>query len=310
MMYDVCVIGGGPAGMFSSYYASSRSLKTILIDANSKLGGRLNYYLQMPLYDVPGEFGTKTHELLNRYIKQLYKSDALILLNTAVLEVKKQETHFTVKTSKKLIEAKAIIVATGNGIIQNKELKTTKADEETLKKISYEVKEEEFNLYKKVAIIGHTPMAIDWAIQFAQNGVQVSLYETKPLQLQPILMNQLNDLPIERFTFNTVKGICFKKEVFEIDEAIYEKVFSHLGTTKQSICFSDKLVSLDNGITSVQGLFIAGDARNEHGKLKLIHGATHDAMQAVNEANQYLNKEDFYQPIVSTHHPIFKEWSK
>ncbi len=310
MMYDVCVIGGGPAGMFSSYYASSRSLKTVLVESESKLGGRLHYFLHMPLYDVPGEFGTQTQDLLNRYVAQLYKSDVTILLNTAVLEIKKHETYFTVEASNSLIEAKTIIVATGNGIIQNKKLKTTKANEETLKHICYEVNEEESNSYKTVAIIGHTPMAIDWAIQFAQKGVHVTLYETKLLQLQPILMNQLHCLPIERVPFDVVKDMCFEQGLFKIDEATYEKVYAHLGTTKQSIHFSEKLVSLDNGITSIKGLFIAGDARNEDGKLKLIHGATHDAMQAVNEANQYLNKADYYQPIVSTHHPIFKEWSK
>ncbi|MEK5184881.1 hypothetical protein [Solibacillus sp. FSL W7-1324] len=74
--------------------------------------------------------------------------------------------------------------------------------------------------------------------------------------------------------------------------------------------FEGRIAQRDNGLTNFRGYFVAGDARFEQGKLKLIHGATHDAMQAVNAAFQYIHEGATYQPIVSTHEPIFKEWLK
>ena len=41
MIYDVCVIGGGPAGMFSAFYSASRRMNTVLIEGNHELGGRI-----------------------------------------------------------------------------------------------------------------------------------------------------------------------------------------------------------------------------------------------------------------------------
>ena len=39
-IYDVAVIGGGPVGIFTAYYASMRTLKTVLIESMPQLGGQ------------------------------------------------------------------------------------------------------------------------------------------------------------------------------------------------------------------------------------------------------------------------------
>ena len=40
-LYDVTIIGGGPAGMYSAFYSGMRDMKTKLIEARNKLGGRM-----------------------------------------------------------------------------------------------------------------------------------------------------------------------------------------------------------------------------------------------------------------------------
>src|SRR5699024_11877636 len=43
-IYDVTVIGGGPAGLFSAFYAGLREMKTKIIDGQDQLGGKVHLY--------------------------------------------------------------------------------------------------------------------------------------------------------------------------------------------------------------------------------------------------------------------------
>lgn len=45
-IYDVTIIGGGPAGLFSAFYSGLRELKTKIIESEPRLGGKLNVYTE------------------------------------------------------------------------------------------------------------------------------------------------------------------------------------------------------------------------------------------------------------------------
>ncbi|MGN7476259.1 NAD(P)/FAD-dependent oxidoreductase [Solibacillus silvestris] len=293
MIYDVCVIGGGPAGMYSAFYSASRRLDTVLIEGNDELGGRLNLFLDYAIYDIPGQFGILACDYKKALIEQLKASTANVQLGEPVLKIEKANELFNVTMAAKTIVAKTIIAATGNGFSEAKKLKNANFSREihygtpTIKQYDC-----------PIAIIGHTPMAADWAIQLALQGNTVALYADQELSLQPILMDGLALLKIPICAFS------------DFDEDGHHLIFCHIGTKKRLIEHERRIVQSDNGLTDFPGYFVAGDARHEQGKLKLIHGATHDAMQAVNSAFQHLHKNGNYQPIVSTHEPIFKEWKK
>lgn len=293
MIYDVCVIGGGPAGMFSAFYSASRRMNTVLLEGNCELGGRLNLFLDYEIYDIPGQFGILAQNYKQALIEQLKVSKANVLLGEIVEEIEKIDELFYVTTSQQTILAKIVIAATGNGFSEVKRIEHAHISE----KIQYDPPV--FQQYDgPIAVIGHTPMAADWAIRLMEYGNTVTLYTQKEQNLQPILMDGLanNNIPIYDFA--------------DFNDRAYEAVFCHIGSKKRTIEFKRRIEQRDNGITNLRGYFVAGDARYEQGKLKLIHGATHDAMQAVNAAFQYIHKGANYQPIVSTHDPIFKEWIK
>ena len=306
-MYDVCIIGGGPAGMYSAFYCASRGLHTLLLEGNKKLGGRLHYYLDMPIYDLPGQYGIIAEEYLRNLERQLHISPAQVLLNERVRHVQ-FDHHFTVQTTSNTYEAKTLINATGTGYIQHKKLQSETITAEALKHISYSLPAY-FESTEKIAVIGHTPMAIDWAIQLKKRSVDVLLIESQSIQLQPILMDAIEalDIPIRSLQHTQID---YHLSTFSINNEPFSHIFCHIGTTKDSFELPCRIVQKDNSYTSLAGYFIAGDARFEQGKLKLIHGATHDAMQASNAAYLYLNPNDTYQPMVSTHYPIFKDWNK
>ena len=308
MIYDVCVIGGGPAGMFSAYYSSSRGLKTVLLEADFKLGGRMQYYLDKAIYDLPGDFGITGEDYLTKLEVQLLKSPTIVRLNTLVQTVFEHPDYLKIQTNSGSLKSKTIIIATGNGYLSTKKITDNRFSIEAINYIDYDVPKLLPHQNKKLAIIGHTPTAADWAIHAKKAGYSVWFYAYKPLTLQPMLLDSLANLQIPILLWSDIKLLKKIKNQLSIDTIHFDHVYAHIGTIKTTVDYPVRIQQLDNGTTTNSRFFIAGDARNENGKIKLLLGAMHDAMQAVNEATQFLKPTEHYQPIVSTHHSIFKEW--
>lgn len=53
-LFDVTVIGGGPAGLYAAFYSGLREMKTKLIEYQPVLGGKINVYPEKMIWDVGG----------------------------------------------------------------------------------------------------------------------------------------------------------------------------------------------------------------------------------------------------------------
>ena len=71
-MYDITIIGGGPAGMFAAFYCGLHELNAQLIESLPQLGGQVNaLYPEKQIWDVAGLPGATGHELVSQLQKQL-----------------------------------------------------------------------------------------------------------------------------------------------------------------------------------------------------------------------------------------------
>ena len=306
-MVDVCVVGGGPAGLFSAYYCQAHGLKTLLLEADTSLGGRLRLFGHMAIYDLPGQYGISGADYLQGLLEQVQRAKVDVLCHQSLIRIEKKSDAFELVTCNDQFHAKTVIMATGNGFQTPKKLQLV--SEEVGRFISYRLNE----LPKgklAVAVIGYNPMALDWSIQLQQAGHEVTLFTQDLHKIQPILTEQLAQLNVRIQPFELVSALRLVDSHIAFGEIRFDKAYAHVGVDKQTVKCMPTYKLIDNGLTTVEGLFVAGDVRNEPGKLKLLLGAAHDAMQAANAAKQYLHPVDYYQPIVSTHHPIFKEWNK
>lgn len=70
IMKDVTIIGGGPSGLYASFYAGLRDMSVRLIDVQSELGGKMRIYPEKIIWDIGGIAPKPCHEILKDTIKQ------------------------------------------------------------------------------------------------------------------------------------------------------------------------------------------------------------------------------------------------
>ena len=110
LMYDIIVLGSGPAGLTAAIYTSRAGLKTLVV-AGALWGGQLMFTQEVE--NFPGfEKGILGPKLMEEIRKQAEHHQAELIYETA-LAVDLKSKPFKVTAGKKTYEAKSVIIATG-----------------------------------------------------------------------------------------------------------------------------------------------------------------------------------------------------
>jgi alkyl hydroperoxide reductase subunit F len=108
-MYDLIIVGGGPAGLTAAIYGIRKRLNVLLISKD--LGGKTNYQLELP--DVENYQVIRGLEIVNKFRNELEYLDFAHHLEP-VDKIEKVEDHFVLETrGGGKLEARAVILATG-----------------------------------------------------------------------------------------------------------------------------------------------------------------------------------------------------
>lgn len=108
-MYDLIVVGGGPAGLTAAIYAIRKRLNVLLISED--LGGKTNYHLELP--DQESYLVIRGVEVVKKFRRELEYLNFARRMDE-VKEVKTENGHFIVRLSEgEQLETKAVIIATG-----------------------------------------------------------------------------------------------------------------------------------------------------------------------------------------------------
>ena len=108
-MYDVAIIGGGPAGITAAIYAARAGLKTVIFEKNF-FGGQIVNSHRIDNY--PALPKISGYDFAGRLLSQLKEFDVDIK-NTGVKELNLKEEIKIIKTRKEEFKAKSVIIATG-----------------------------------------------------------------------------------------------------------------------------------------------------------------------------------------------------
>lgn len=174
---DLLIIGGGPAGMFASFYCGMRQASVTLIESMPQLGGQLAaLYPEKYIYDVAGFPKVTAQELVDNLQKQMDLFQPNVRLEEKVTSlVKQDERHFVVTTDKGEYHSKAVIITAGVGAFEPRRLELEDARKFEKTNLHYFVNDLNRFKGKKVLISGGGDSAVDWALMLEPIAEQVTL---------------------------------------------------------------------------------------------------------------------------------------
>ena len=299
-MYDIIVIGGGPAGLTAAIYAR-RANKSVLVIEKGSFGGQITFSPKVE--NIPGFSEVTGNEFAEKLVEQALGLDAEVEC-AEVLEIKQGDVK-TVVTDSGEFEAKTVIVATG---AKHRMLGLPREEEFVGEGISFcAVCDGAFYAGRDVAVIGGGNSALQEAILLADLANKVYVVQnldflTGEQKLQEKLSAKEN---VEIILGHTVKGIIGDTTLTGItiaDSNDNEKqldidgMFVAIGLIPQNEAF-DGVINLDergyvtsdeNCLTNADGIFVAGDCRSK--KIRQVATAAADGAVAALAACDYLDK--------------------
>jgi ferredoxin/flavodoxin---NADP+ reductase len=308
---DITIIGAGPVGLFTAFYAGMREASVKVIDSLPEVGGQLAaLYPDKYIYDVAGFTGVKAKDLVSALHKQALTFSPKICLNEQVQEILQLEDGtFEIHTSKEVHFSRSIIISAGAGAFEPRKLKLENTHEFERTSLHYFVKDLENFHGKHVLVCGGGDSAVDWALALEKVAATVTLVHRRhefrahehsitqlehssvsiltPYEIQEIVGSegQISEVMLEE-----IKGEQVLK--LPVDDVIVNYGFiTNIGPIKSWGLETTKNAVLVNGKmeTNIPGIYAAGDICGYDGKPKLIATGFGEATIAVNHAKTFLD---------------------
>ncbi|MED4534025.1 thioredoxin-disulfide reductase [Metabacillus fastidiosus] len=302
-IYDVIIIGAGPAGMTAAVYASRGDLSTLMLERGIPGGQMANTeeVENYPGYDhiLGPDLSTKMFEHAKKFGAEYAYGD--------IKEIIDGEEYKTIIAGSKEYKARAIIIATG---AEYRKLGVPGESELGGRGVSYcAVCDGAFFKGKELVVIGGGDSAVEEGVYLTRFASKVTIIHRRDeLRAQKILQQRAFDNEKVDFIWNhTVKEINEKDgkvgsvtivntQTGEEQEFKADGVFVYVGLTPLSKPFENLGITNENGYivtnedmeTKVEGIFAAGDIREK--KLRQIVTATGDGSIAAQNAQHYIEE--------------------
>lgn len=329
MIYDLIIIGSGPAGLTASIYASRYKLFNLVI--GKLLGGTMTYAHRVENY--PGFTSISGIELAQRMGEQVKALGAEILTENVVeiqkldSKTKNESAKFQVKTeSGKEFGSRALIVATGT---ERRKLNVPGEKEYLGRGVSYCTNcDIPFFKDKVVALVGGSDSACTGAIHAADFASKVYLiYRKNALRAEPVWVEEVKRNPKIEVIYNSniieilgdgnkVARVKLDQPHQGIQELILDGVFVEIGGVPVSALLSALGVVVNqNGYikvgeemeTNLPGLFSAGDVADRGGEFHQITAAVAEGSLATASVFKYLKGQA--APIITGESKKPPQWN-
>ncbi|MFC3041560.1 NAD(P)/FAD-dependent oxidoreductase [Virgibacillus xinjiangensis] len=115
-LYDVTIVGGGPAGLYSAFYSGECGLKTKILEAQSSIGGKITLYPKKKIWDAGKQSPVSGGMFAKRLVEQVLTFQPTIFTKKKVeLIEKRSNTRFVITTDDGVMHySKAVILANGD----------------------------------------------------------------------------------------------------------------------------------------------------------------------------------------------------
>lgn len=301
VIYDVIIVGSGPAGLAAAIYGQRAGLSSLVLEESYVSGGQvLNTYDVDNYPGLPGISGMELAEKFHEHAKSMGAS----FLTAAVTAIREEGDRKVVETAKGDLSARTMILATG---AHHRLLGVPGEERLTGMGVSYcATCDGAFFRDKTVAVVGGGDVAVEDAIFLARGCKKVYvIHRRDQLRAAKILQEKLLSLDNVEMKWNCVaeeilgdsqvSGVKVRDvKTGEGSELAVNGVFIAVGILPNTGFLGD-FVQLDEGgyivagedmKTSVPGVFAAGDVRTK--ALRQIITAAADGANAITSVEAYL----------------------
>jgi len=303
MIYDLIIIGGGPAGITAGIYGARQKLNILLITKD--FGGQLNKKA-IDINNYPGLSGISGLELVQKFQAHLEKQK-IDIEKDEVGKIEKKGENFLVSTENKVFESRTVIIASG---VDPRPLEVPGEKEFIGKGVSYcSICDGPMFKDKTVAVIGGGNSAFETAIFLSKIVKKIYILEYNPevnafkdnqevvekMGKAEIITNAaLKKIEGDKF----VNSITYQDRVTKQEKTLsVEGVFVEIGYdpatsfVKGLVDFNERdeiKVDFENYKTKTPGLFAAGDVNV--GRYKQVITACGEGAKAALAAFEYLHQ--------------------
>ncbi len=306
-MYDLVIVGAGPAGLTAGIYAQTKRLSSLILEAKG-IGGQLTHlYPHKSIHDFPSYTDIVAHELAEKMAAQAREMGCEIREGEEVTDLDVEEGKITLNTPKGTYEAKAVILALGMGLFEPRKLGIP--GEEGLEGVYYNCLDMRSFERKRVLCVGGGDSALEMALTICGCAGESTLIHRKDyFRADEMTVERVGKSPIKVVFRTELKEIMGREKVEAvrlIDNETGEERVVPMDVVLISIGFIPNLESVERwGLelkgkavlvnpemrSNLRGVFACGDLVTYEGKTKRITTACGEATIAVNSVYKYIRK--------------------
>jgi thioredoxin reductase (NADPH) len=323
---DITVIGAGPVGLATAFWAGMREASSRIIDSLPELGGQLTtLYPEKWIFDVPGHPRVLARDLVEMLREQaLDQFDVPVHLETTAERISWEDDLVVLHTDKGDLRSRTVIVAGGHGAFEPKKLPGYDMGPWEGRGAHYLVGSKEEFAGKKVLIVGGGDSAFDWVVNLLEVADSITLvHRREGFRAHEVTIGQVMeareagrvDVHVP-FQIKDVQGngqiervgLFHSERETEVVELDIDAVLLQLGFKTALGPLKEWGFEVVKGAivvdpimrTSLPQVWACGDITTFEGKLKLIATGFSEAAIAVAQAVHSFRPDMKIQPKYST----------
>lgn len=296
-LYDVVIVGGGPAGLTAAIYTSRRALKTLLISKD--IGGQASKTFEIENYPgVPKVTGPE----LTMTMKQQAETFGTEFLFDEVSSISSQGNNFAIKALSKNFESKTLILASGK---KPRELGVPGEHKFKGKGVCYcATCDAPFFKEKTVIVVGGGNSALDAAIYLTKFAAKVYLVHRSEFRAEQVMIDEVGrhkqievilpdeitkiegEARVSSVTLKSGKKLAVDGVMIEVGYVVDNTILKDLVKLNEK----DQIITDDNQGTSHTGVFAAGDVTTTVFKQIVISAG--EGAKAALAAYEYIRQQE------------------
>ena len=310
MIWDVLIVGAGPAGLSAALFTRMRRMSTLLLDTAVAGGQLASLYPKKPVHDFPSYSYVMGDALGQNFVDQARHMGAEIREGEHVTMIARDEEANVIRVTsrKESYEARSVLVATGGGAFEPRKIGKPGEAELRGRGVVYGMPDVDESRGKRVLVIGGGDSALESALSIKESAAVTLIHMLDKWQGMDAYVEEIQESKI-RALLDTetveIKGdgkvesvLVKNKKSGQTEELPIDVVSINVGylmdtkiVRQWGLELEGNQIKVDNVMnTNVKGVFSCGDIATYPGKYKLLITACSEGAAAANTAYIYVKQ--------------------